>query len=207
MRDLFICPRNSLRTNWSDACPSAKVYKAVSSVRLSRKDAYLFWLHVDADSQNWAEHSIQQVIKNFPQSRIIILSNVPDQAEALIMLGWGALGYCHAFSAAELLLEVKNAVLHGGIWIGRDLLKSMISATTALVGNKTAVVESNLGRLTKREKQVAIEASKGLSNKEIARALKITERTVKAHLSATFERLGVKDRLQLALMLNEKNSS
>ena len=45
-------------------------------------------------------------------------------------------------------------------------------------------------------------AAKGLSNKEIARILKITERTVKAHLASIFELLKVKDRLHLALMLN-----
>jgi DNA-binding NarL/FixJ family response regulator len=59
-----------------------------------------------------------------------------------------------------------------------------------------------LEKLTKREQEVATEASKGLSNKEIARILSITERTVKAHLASIFERLGAKDRLQLALMLN-----
>jgi two-component system, NarL family, nitrate/nitrite response regulator NarL len=66
-------------------------------------------------------------------------------------------------------------------------------------------VNRHLKLLTKREKEVAIEAAKGLSNKEIARILKITERTVKAHLSSTFERLGAKDRLHLALMLNKKH--
>ncbi|CAN0295859.1 unnamed protein product, partial [Chrysoparadoxa australica] len=52
------------------------------------------------------------------------------------------------------------------------------------------------------EKQTALEAAKGFSNKEIARLLNITERTVKAHISKVYEKLGVKDRLQLALMLN-----
>ena len=63
-------------------------------------------------------------------------------------------------------------------------------------------METLLSQLTKRQKDVAIEAAKGLSNKEIARILSISERTVKAHLAATFECLKAKDRLQLALMLN-----
>jgi DNA-binding NarL/FixJ family response regulator len=54
---------------------------------------------------------------------------------------------------------------------------------------------------------VAQQVSLGLSNKEIAHKLNVTERTVKAHVSASFERLGVKDRLQLALILNKKSLS
>ena len=95
-------------------------------------------------------------------------------------------------------------ITNGGVWMGQDLLKRLIEVSTSLAGNQAAQVDKHLNRLTKREKQVAIEAAKGLSNKEISRILKITERTVKAHLSSTFERLGAKDRLHLALMLNKK---
>jgi DNA-binding NarL/FixJ family response regulator len=88
--------------------------------------------------------------------------------------------------------------------MGQDLLKRLIEVSSNLAGNQAEKVEQHLKLLTKREKQVALEAAKGLSNKEIARILKITERTVKAHLSSSFERLGAKDRLHLALMLNKK---
>ena len=56
--------------------------------------------------------------------------------------------------------------------------------------------------LSDRETQVARLVSAGASNKEIAENLLITERTVKAHLSAVFEKLGVRDRLQLSLRVN-----
>jgi len=96
-------------------------------------------------------------------------------------------------------------ISHGGVWMGPDLLKRLIEVSSTLAGNQAEQVSQHLSLLTNREKQVAIEAAKGLSNKEIARILEITERTVKAHLSSTFERLGAKDRLHLALMLNNKN--
>ena len=56
-----------------------------------------------------------------------------------------------------------------------------------------------LSLLTPRSRDVAIRASQGLNNKTIARELDITERTVKAQLSAAFERTGVSNRIQLAL--------
>jgi DNA-binding NarL/FixJ family response regulator len=58
------------------------------------------------------------------------------------------------------------------------------------------------GLLTEREITVARYAASGQANAQIAEALGITERTVKAHLSAVFEKLGVSDRLQLALLVH-----
>ena len=105
-----------------------------------------------------------------------------------------------------MLSEAKAVVTHGGIWLGRDLLQRLITVSTNIVASQPERVAEKLALLTQREQQVALEAAKGLSNKEIARALNITERTVKAHLSSTFERLGIRDRLQLALILNDKKT-
>ncbi|MBV5337679.1 MAG: response regulator transcription factor [Deltaproteobacteria bacterium] len=58
-----------------------------------------------------------------------------------------------------------------------------------------------LAKLTEREREVAVLVAHGECNKEIARELNIAERTVKAHLSTVFEKLDVRDRLQLAIHL------
>jgi two-component system, NarL family, nitrate/nitrite response regulator NarL len=131
------------------------------------------------------------------------LANMPNHAESLHALSLGAMGYAHAYSEANMLKEIKTVISHGGLWLGQDLLQRLIETSSKLTGNHPEYVEGLLEKLTKREKDVAIEAAKGLSNKEIARILDITERTVKAHLASIFERLGAKDRLQLALMLNK----
>ena len=60
--------------------------------------------------------------------------------------------------------------------------------------------------LTTRERLVAEAIAAGKTNKEAARELDITERTVKAHLGAVFDKLGVRDRLQLVLLLSGKKS-
>lgn len=61
--------------------------------------------------------------------------------------------------------------------------------------------------LTPREREIARLVGNGASNKVIARELNITDRTVKAHLSAIFQKLGVRDRLQLALYINSSVTS
>lgn len=206
MRDIFICPRNHLLANWAQACPEAKVYPVFSAVDTGKKDNCLFWLHTDASSQQWMVATISQILRDFFNPRIVVLTNVPSQAQALLALSQGAVGYCHAYSAPEVLAEVKEVVTHGGIWLGRELLQRLIEVSAHLTGSRPERAARALELLSERERQVALETAKGLSNKEIARLLGITERTVKAHLSAAFERLGVKDRLQLALILHDKST-
>jgi DNA-binding NarL/FixJ family response regulator len=60
--------------------------------------------------------------------------------------------------------------------------------------------------LTERQREVAMLVGKGASNKKIANQLDITDRTVKAHLGTIFEKLGVKDRLQLALYVTKHSA-
>lgn len=202
MQDIFISPLSEGLISWVEAFPKAKLIAEVKPAGLQNEEDTLFWLHMNEDRQQWLTNAIVLIQRNYKNSKIIVLANVPIQAEALYSLSLGAVGYCHAYSAPDVLREIKTVVSHGGLWLGSELLKRLIEVSTKLVGNQPKQVENLLTQLTKRQKDVAIEAAKGLSNKEIARILKITERTVKAHLAATFECLKVKDRLQLALMLN-----
>ena len=207
MSDLFICPHKKKLENWSEACPEGKIYASISSIR-ARKKIHLFWLHAEKpDSQGWVDTAIDEIIKHFPDSRIVVLANVPDQRQAVDVLKRGAAGYCHAYLPAEALRQVRAVVEHGGLWLGQDLLQRLIAVSTTLVGNQPQRIAELTAKLTPREKEVALEAARGLSNKLIARDLKITERTVKAHLKHIFERLNVKDRLQLALLLSERRST
>lgn len=206
MSDLFICPHKKKLENWSEACPDGKVHASISSVR-ARKQKHLFWLHMEKpENQEWAASTIDEIIQNFPEPRIVVLTNVPDQRQAIDLLKHGAAGYCHAYMPAKVLNEVKAVVEHGGLWLGPELLQRLIMVSTTLVGSRPQHIAELTEKLTPREKEVALEAAKGLSNKQIARDLSITERTVKAHLKHIFERLQVKDRLQLALLLSERRS-
>lgn len=210
MQDIFVSTLPKLIGSWAEAFPDALLVKDVLEVGsnleivASYSVALIFWLHINDSEKESLPASIAKVLQAYPDAKIVVLANTPSHAETLQALSAGAMGYAHAYSAPEMLKEIRTVIHHGGIWLGQQLLKRLIDTSVKLTGNRSEVVEELLGRLTSREKEVAIEAAKGLSNKEIARGLKITERTVKAHLAKSFERLGVKDRLQLALMLNKK---
>jgi DNA-binding NarL/FixJ family response regulator len=202
MQDIFISPLSAALISWIEAFPESKMSINLKVTKSEKDEAILFWLHMNMDRQEWLTNTISQIQKNYRNSKIVVLANAPVQAEAMHALSLGAVGYCHAYSDPIVLKEIKTVISHGGLWLGNELLKRLIEASIKLVGNQPKQVEALLAQLTKRQKDVAIEAAKGLSNKEIARILKISERTVKAHLAATFECLKLKDRLQLALMLN-----
>ncbi len=209
MQDIFISPLDAGLTSWIEAFPKAKISPDLSATKTkpskAQKDAVImFWLHMNEDRQEWLIHTIATIQDTYKNAKIIVLANAPNQAEAFHAMSLGVVAYSHAYSPAKVLLEIKTVINNGGVWMGQDLLKRLIEVSISLAGNQAEQVNKHLKLLTAREKQVALEAAKGLSNKEIARILNITERTVKAHLSSAFERLGAKDRLQLALMLNKQ---
>ncbi|MDD2834147.1 MAG: response regulator transcription factor [Methylotenera sp.] len=209
MQDIFVSTLAAHLNSWSEAFPESQLVADIAAIAVGpdssdagNQSTPTFWLHMNEDRQQWMTNTIAAIGQHCANAKIVVLANVPNHAESLHALSLGAVGYAHAYVAPEVLKEIKTVISHGGLWLGQQLLQHLIETSTKVAGNKPERVDALLAQLTRREREVAVEAAKGLSNKEIARILNITERTVKAHLAATFERLGAKDRLQLALMLN-----
>jgi len=203
MQDIFISMLPTGVSGWIEAFPDSAVVSDISDVFINHNEAIVFWLHMNEDRQQWLTNVIATIFGRYKNAKIIVLANKPNSVESLHVLSLGVMGYAHAYSSPEMLREIKTVISHGGLWLGQELLLKLIETSTKVAGNTPESVDALLTQLTKREREVAIEAAKGLSNKEIARVLAITERTVKAHLASIFVRLGAKDRLQLALMLNK----
>ena len=186
---------------WSEAFQRGRAGK-LQATRTPKPDHIdVIWLRL--------EHGLSvavQIEKLAPQFKLIpcvVLSDQPSDEEALAAFAAGARGYCNTHAAAQLLAQIAAVVLQGGLWIGESLMKRLVSATGRLQSVAPTVEGETWSKnLTDREKQVARTLANGASNKEIARALGITERTVKAHVGAIFEKLQVRDRLQLSLRVN-----
>lgn len=134
--------------------------------------------------------------------RVIAASSHPRDEEAIAALDRGCAGYCHAFSDPQTLEQVQQVVTAGHVWIGRNLMQQLIQTANRAKPTEAPVPADWEESLTAREREVAKMAAHGASNLAIAAECDITERTVKAHLSAVFEKLGVADRLQLALKVH-----
>jgi DNA-binding NarL/FixJ family response regulator len=105
-----------------------------------------------------------------------------------------------------LLLEVARVVEAGEVWVGEQLMSGLLRALPRSV-NAIASDHPLLAPLTERERDVIPFIINGMGNKLIARELDITERTVKAHVSSVLHKLGVADRMQLALLLTRPQES
>jgi len=130
---------------------------------------------------------------------LVVASPSPNDEQGTQALGAGAHGYCHSYAPAAALSQALEVVSSGGIWMGRSLVARLLKLVTERAQDSHSWDD---GVLTERETTVARYAASGQANAQIAEALGITERTVKAHLSAVFEKLKVSDRLQLALLVH-----
>lgn len=129
---------------------------------------------------------------------LVIASNTtPSDEEGHRLLSAGARAYCHAAAPTSLLTQVMAVVEAGEIWAGRSLVQRILAAINQLPAQKPS-----LEQLSERERETATYAAQGYANKEIARRLDISERTVKAHLTSCYEKLGISDRVQLTLRIN-----
>ena len=126
---------------------------------------------------------------------LLVASASPDE-QGTQVLAAGAQGYCHSYA--------RRWHSPGGHLHGRHLDGPFPGQPPAAPGGRKGQDAGDWdgGLLTERETTAARYAAGGWANAQIAEALGITERTVKAHLSAVFEKLGVSDRLQLALLVH-----
>jgi DNA-binding NarL/FixJ family response regulator len=161
----------------------------------------LCWIHASASdpSRSYLEW-IRQMSGDTP---CVVLADVPDDLAALEAFSAGARGYCNSRANPRVLKLVSDVVLQGGLWVGESLLRRIVTGVQRVAPSSQPNQKTidSINALTPRERQVAEAVADGDSNKDVARRLSITERTVKAHLSTIFDKLGVKDRLQLSLKI------
>lgn len=138
---------------------------------------------------------------NFFRRRVMVLSMVPDFNAAQNFLAMGAMGYGNAMMHESHLHSALQALEEGKVWLHPDFIALMISQIQYQdVGKKRSL--ALLDDLSKREREVALMLSDGATHQSIADALDITVRTVKAHATSIYQKLDVKDRLALSLLLH-----
>lgn len=201
---LYLSADRGLIKHWAKALgqPSTERDTALPPLSGITKDIGLVW--VDLALPNlppWSDPAWRTVLQEL-QIRVVAASSSPSDDEGMAALDAGCTAYCHAFSDAVTLRRVREVVEAGNVWIGRNLMNRLLKST-ARAGNGLAEKDLEWGDgLTARELEIANLAANGASNLAIASQCQITERTVKAHLSAVFEKLNVTDRLQLALRVH-----
>lgn len=147
---------------------------------------------------------IAGLMKLNPETKFIVLSQTISDEIEWGLFRTGVRGCCRSDIKPEQLKAVVEAVRQGELWIRRSLSWRLLNELVLMTQEKNQIkraVNELLANLTRREYEIATLVGNGESNKQIARRLAITERTVKAHLTEVFRKLDVADRLKLALIV------
>jgi DNA-binding NarL/FixJ family response regulator len=137
--------------------------------------------------------AIQEFGRRRPDLPVIVLSSSEDPQDIRRALALGALGYIPKSAAPRTILSALQLVLSGSVYVPPVLLDAI--APGAGQGGAPQGPAA-LAQLTERQLDVLKQLCRGLSNKEISRALDLSEKTVKAHITAIFRTLNVANRLQ-----------
>src|SRR5580698_5140560 len=141
--------------------------------------------------------AIEEFGKQYPDLPVIVLSSSEDPREVRRALAAGALGYVPKSASSETLLAAVGFVLQGNVYVPPLMLKEPLPSASDV---KTASAPEAAARLTDRQLDVLRQLERGLSNKEIALNLDLSEKTVKVHVTSIFRAFKVVNRTQAAIM-------
>jgi DNA-binding NarL/FixJ family response regulator len=150
--------------------------------------------------------TLRRLYKTSAGVKTIVLTAAIEPAEALDVMRCGAHGIVLKEAATQQLFSAIRAVVAGEYWIGREGVSQLVDALRAFTEKSGEQARRTFG-LTQRELQIVAAIRAGSSNKAIATEFHISEQTVKNHLTAIFNKLGVSNRLELAIFATQHNIS
>lgn len=145
---------------------------------------------------------IAKIKASSPQARILVVGQTCTSQEQVALLKHGIRGYYDCAQSLDRLNAAIYCILHGEVWVERNVISGLVDEITHLpeVSEKQ---RQAIATLSPKELEVAQLVSHGATNKMIANKMTITERTVKAHLTAIFHKLEIADRLSLAILFRD----
>jgi DNA-binding NarL/FixJ family response regulator len=126
--------------------------------------------------------------------RALVLTSAPDRTLVALAVEAGAAGFLYKDVDPDALVRALRSVHDGNTLLAPEAAGSLLRSPAA------APAVRGIGALTGREREVLAQIAEGRSNREIARLLRVSEKTVKTHVSSVLAKLGVADRTQAALL-------
>lgn len=150
-------------------------------------------------------HDLADIIALQPTTKIILLTELVDQREEISAILFGVKAYLNIDVAPHVLHKVIKTVLSNEVWVDRKFVSRLLNEIQDITHarqKEAKQLDKGVELMTPREGEIAELVATGASNRRIAECLSISERTVKAHLGVIFRKIGISDRLQLALYMN-----
>jgi DNA-binding NarL/FixJ family response regulator len=165
---------------------AAEGESGVAAAEELRPDVVLLDLRMPGSDGLAALHGLRE--RRNP-ARVLVITSFTEPAAVLPAVKAGAAGYVYKDVDPPALAAAIRSVHAGHVLLHPDVVRQLAASEAAPAGPQ----------LTAREREVLAELARGLSNREIARSLSVSEKTVKTHVSAILTKLGVQDRTQAAL--------
>ena len=196
--------RAALRGAAADAVARLQVLEAESldgvlAALESRADVDLVLLDLHMPG-NHGLAGLAAIRAQYPAVAVVVVSANDDPRVVRRALDHGAAGYLPKSAGLDELREAIRAVLACEQWLPASLRAVVARAQSS---DQDTELAARLASLSPQQFRVLGYVAQGLLNKQIADRLDVQERTVKAHLSAIFERLGVRNRTQAGVVLRE----
>jgi DNA-binding NarL/FixJ family response regulator len=128
------------------------------------------------------------------RARALVLTSAADRGLETLAVQAGAAGFLYKDVDPDALVRALRSVHDGHTLLAPEVAGALLRSGTA------APAARGIGALTGREREVLEQIAQGRSNREIARLLQVSEKTVKTHVSSVLAKLGVADRTQAALL-------
>jgi DNA-binding NarL/FixJ family response regulator len=183
------------------------VTAAIDLVRRNNPDILLLgWSPSSPNSQRLFATIVEAKLA----TRVIVLTNGGVKEDHVEAVRQGCCGMVPRQTSTELLLKSIRKVYAGEFWLDRvttaEVIRRLAKRSTGNGTNTTRLgVRENAAVLSTREREIVMLVAQGFKNKEMAERMFISEQTVKNHLHNIFDKLGVSDRLELALFAIHHN--
>lgn len=185
-----------------------KIYEAHDAAAVmvtlnSTTDIHLLILDLYMPGANHFE-LLNNVVENFPDISVIVLSATEDKNIMRRVIDLGASGFIAKSTPYKVMMNAISLVLSGGTYIPNDLFISIPHDSGINIELDSNLAENtSLDQLTKRQNEVLKCLSFGISNKEIARILDLSENTVKIHISTILRILNASNRTQAVIIASQ----
>ena len=142
---------------------------------------------------------LRKLPERSPGTRALVLTSGADRTQVALALQAGAAGFLYKDVDPDALVRAIRSVHDGHTLLAAEV-------ADVLAARSADHAASGIGALTRREREVLALLADGQSNREIARTLRVAEKTVKTHVSSVLAKLGVADRTQAAVLAVRQGS-
>ena len=179
-------------------CEATTASEALLMAQACQPDVFL--LDISLRTENGIDF-VAPLLHEFPASRVLILTAVEDVEMHLQAVEAGASGVVMKEQAPEILVKAIHAVNGGEPWIGSALSAAAVAklSRTWPARHKGDPEQAKIRQLTPREREVISIVARGYSGARIAQELKISEATVRHHITSILSKLDVANKLELAV--------